>query len=278
MDSTELLQTPEQNFATESNAYKSTFSVYFPKTPNFELLLIGAEFIQEVDKHDVLILSFKGKPFEPETALASMDPVVFTYTAGSGSARFEGYIYDIDPSSTSQTQTTTIWCGGASILLKDGDQKIYKKVSADQVIAKLCKKHGLKAITQKHPRIRESIVQPGQTDWQLARRLAQQSGFALKTDNSNIIFMSKNKIFEDKKSGAPYFYYQSGISKVQRSTGTCLAFNPSISDDSVERGSRVDRVLNPAGSPATVYDNKSFNTPSRGVVTPNDAYFDNLYS
>jgi uncharacterized protein involved in type VI secretion and phage assembly len=271
------LKTVSQNFATESNAYKSTFSVYFPKTPNFELLLVAAEFTQEVEAHDVLVLTFKGKSYNPETALASMDPVIFTYTAGADTAKFEGYVYDIDPSTTTQKQMTTVICGGASIVMKDSAQKIYKKVSADQVLTKICNKHGLKAVTQKHPRIKETIVQAGQTDWQMLKRLAKQTGFALKTNNTSIIFMSKNKIFEDKKSGAPYFFYQTGITKQQRSTGTCLAFNPSISDDSIERGSRVDRVLNASDTSSTVHLNKSFDTPSRGIVVPNDSYFNSLY-
>jgi len=277
MSQVENLGTWSENYAWESSAYDSSFSVQFPKTPKFDLLLIGAQLTQSIESHDVLVLEFKGKPTNPEVALNSFDPVKFTYARGSDKAVWEGYIYTIDPTTDTKTHNTTIICSGASSIMKDSEQKIYKKVTADQVVQKICKKHGLKAVTQRHPRLRESYVQAGQTDWQMLRRLAKQTGFALKPDNTSIIFMSKNKIFKDKKDKAPYFKYSDGISRAQRSVGTCLSFNPYISDDAIEIGARVDRVITGVSSSSgktitTSHNTKDHVATSRGVVVPSEDF------
>lgn len=273
MSPVENLYTFEENYAWESTAAKSTFTVKFPKNPSFDLLLIGAELIQEVESHEVLILTFKGKVSNPTATLASSDPVLFVYSAGSDVSTFEGYVYSVDPSASTQAHVTTVVCTSASDLLKDSDQKIYKNVTADQVVQKICSKHGLKAVTQRHPRLREAIVNPGQTDWQMLKRLAKTTGFALKVENTSIIFMSKNKIYQDKKERAAYFKYKDGITKLQRTTGTCLTFEPKVSDNSIEIGARVDRVMN-GTSTHPVKDYRS--SVSRGVVVPNKEYFDGI--
>lgn len=282
--SVDNLYTTTENYAKESkgSVYKSSFKVEFPKTPNFELPLIGAELHQEIESHDVLILTFKSKPRKAETSIVSGDPVQFTYKSGSYSSTFEGYVYEIDPASTMQAHVTQIWCVSASSVLKDSTQEIYKKVTADQVVAKIAKKNGLKAVTQRHPRLREAIVQPGQTDWQLLRRLAKQTGFALKAENTTIFFMSKDKIFQDKKDRAPYFKYKDGITKQQRSVGTCLEFKPVVSDDSIELGVRVDRVMtgvsvSSGGTISTTHSAKAFDeSTAKGKVVPSEDYFDGI--
>ena len=85
--------------------------------------------------------------------------------------------------------------------------------------------------------------------------------------------MSKNKIYNDKKDKAAYFKYKDGITKHQRTTGTCLAFSPQVSDNSLELGSRVDRVMN-GTSTHPIKDYSAAHT--RGVVVPSKEYFDGI--
>lgn len=269
----------EENYAKESTAYDAEFVVSFPKTPNFELILIGAELHQAVEAHDVLVLRFKGKPKKEETTIVSGDPVQFTYRSGPNIATFEGYVYTIDPVTTTQAHSTTMTCVSASYVLKDSSQEIFQNVTADQVVSRICAKAGLTAVTQRHPRLRETIVQPGQTYWQVLKRLAKQTGFALRVENTTVFFMSKEKIFQDKKDKAQYFRYKDGITRAQRSTGTCLVFNPMVSDESVELGARIDRVITGASaasgdSISTTHSTKNFDKAVRGKVVPSEGYFD----
>jgi hypothetical protein len=276
-----LTGTSHQNNYVWDEARWSDFNVSFPKLKSIELILISAELLQEAEAHDVLILHFKGKPFEDGTIIVSGDPVKFTYSSGANRSVFEGYVHTVDPVSSIDTHNTKIVCVSASYVLKNSDQAIYKNVTADAVVSKIAKKNSLTAVSQRHPRIQESIVQAGQSDWQLLRRLAKQTGFALRAENTSIIFMSKNKIFESKKKQAPYFKYEDGPTKANRTYGTCFAFIPHVSDDAPEQGSRVDRVVTGVSSItgkviATTHNVKDFTAASRGVVTPNEAYFDEI--
>jgi uncharacterized protein involved in type VI secretion and phage assembly len=262
--------------------YHSKFRVEFPKAPNFELILVGAELTQSMDEHDRLSLHFKGTPFKPETSLIAGDPVIFTYWSGKLQSKFYGHIGSVDPTSSIQGGNLTINCVSASYLLKDTDQKIYKKVTADQVVAKIAKKHGMSAVTQRHPRVRAMVVQAGQSDWQICRRLAKQCGFALRADNTTITFVSKDKIFQTNRKSAPYFKYVDNsiggvITRADRLSGTILAFSAQISDEAPELGTRINRVVtgynHDTGTAIETLHPASAPDNTKGVVTPNEDYF-----
>lgn len=273
----------QRNYVYESTANSSTFKVEFPKTPGLEMLLIGAELYQDIEQHDRLVLHFKGKPFKDETIIRSEDPVKFTYTTDRVSQVFVGYVYDIDPKDDLDSNNTDIICISASHVLKNTDQKIYKNVTADQVVQKIATKWGMKAVTQRHPRVRKTIVQAGQTDWQLLRRLAKQTGFALRSEGTTIYFVSKNKIYSKSKSSAVYFrYVDSNIGgtavKYNRSYGTLLEFVAQISDSAPEMGAKVDRVITGYNErTGTVIETrhklKDFNFEDKGVVVPSEEFF-----
>jgi hypothetical protein len=272
-----------QNFVWGSNAKDSNFAAGFPKSPDMDLHLIGAELYQNPEEHDRLVLHYKGKPANKRESIASGNPVVFNYRSGKLKKTWKGYVVHIQQDNSYQGGNTDVVCVGASWVLKNTDQKIYIKSTADQVVTKIAKKHGMQAVTQRDPRVRDQIVQAGQSDWQLCRRLAQQTGFALLTDNTTITFVSKDKIYQSKKKSAPYFNYVDDevggvVPKELRMTGTVLSFEPTISDQSPEMGVRVDRVMTGTNSKtgAVVKATHAHTAPKKGtsgVVSPNKAYF-----
>jgi hypothetical protein len=267
---------PRKFFPWESSAEYNSYKASFPKTPGFELILIGAEMYQDRDQHDRLMLHFKGKPYSDGTVVASGDPVEFTYSTNNIKQTFYGYVYSIEPINEADAQNTNILCVSASYLLKNTDQKIYKNVTADQVVTKIAAKYGMKAVTQRHPRVRKTIVQAGQSDWQLLRRLANQTGFALRVENTTIIFVSKNKIYANKKSQAPYFNYVDkelggATTRLERAMGSVISFDPIVSDESPELGSRVDRIVTGYNEKTgtvieTKHTLKDFSFEDKGVV------------
>lgn len=272
-----------KNFVWHSTANDSSFTVEFPKSSGMELLLIGAELYQDMGEHDRLVLHFKGLLNSKKPGVVGKDPVLFTFRSGKLTSKWYGYIHSIKPDNSFQGGNTNIVCVGASSDLKETDQKIYRNVTADQVITKIAKKYGMEAITQRHPRVRESIVQAGQSDWQLITRLANQTGFALRCENTSLLFVSKDKIFLNKKDSSPYFNYvnssETGVTTRElRMTGTILSFNPIISDKSPESGVRVDRVVTgmdpKSGSTIKVmHPNKTVKSTNKGIVIPSEEYF-----
>jgi phosphopantetheine adenylyltransferase len=275
----------QQNFVWHSagSPLYSNFTGSFPKAPDMNLILIAAELYMDADEHDRLVLHFKGHLLEEKEALISEDPVVFTFSAGAITSTWYGYINSVDTSNTVQSGNTDIICLGASYILKKPDQKIYKNITADQVLTQIAKSNGLEAITQRHPRVKD-WVQAGQSQWQMLRRLANQTGFALRADNTTIYFVSKTKIFNNGKKTAAYFNYVDNkeiagvITKSDRYGGTIVKFTPRISDKSPESGVRVDRVITgiDPNTGKVISVTHPYTKPSAavsGVVTPSEGYF-----
>lgn len=276
--------TPAQkNFVWSSNAKDSDFDATFPKAPDMELILIGAELHQDPEEHDRLVLHYKGKPANRKNSIVSGDPIVFTFRSGKLKSTWNGYVHHVAQENTHKGGNTDIVCVGASWVLKNTDQKIYKNVTSNQVIAKIAKKHSMEAVTQRDPRVRDQISQSGQSDWQLCRSLAKQNGFALRAENTTIIFVSKDKIYQSQKNSAPYFNYVDDevggvVPASLRMTGTILSFEPIVSDQAPENSSRIDRVVsgvnNKTGAAVKATHQHTAPTPGNaGVVIPNATYF-----
>jgi hypothetical protein len=255
--------------------------VSFTKSPDFSLTLVSAKLTQELDSHDILTLRFAGKVNANEGTVVSGDPVEFTWTSGINENTFIGYVHSIKPT-TLEANETEIYCVSPSYLLKNTDQKIYKTVTADVVVKKICAKYGIKAVTQRHPRVFAAITQAGQSDWQLLRTLANQTGFALKTEKTTIYFMSKDKLSSSSKSSAPYFYAENikPLSRVASQFGTIYSFKPMISDEAPDMlGATVDRVVTGihqvTNAPiSTTHASTPGSKKNLGVVVPSKAYLE----
>jgi len=270
-------------FIWQGASFDSSFEVEFPKAPDMELILIGSTLHLSIEDHDLLELKFKGHLTEKDQAIISGDPVKFNYRSQKLKSTWVGYVYKIVEDNTWQGGNTTIICIGASYLLKQTDQKIFLNLTADQCVSRIAKKHGFTGITQRHPRQRDSIVQAGQSDWHVCKRLARQTGFAFFADNTTLFFVSKDKIYSSKKDSAPYFRYinkekDGVVTREQRLAGTIMSFTPHISDNTPELGVRVDRVVTgvQANTGKTIKAKHKHVAPAntgKGVVVPNGTYF-----
>ena len=272
-----------QSFVWRAESYKASFTVSFPKAPDMDLFLLGAELHQDIEQHDRLVLHFKGNPFLKRAAIVSGDPVIFTIVSGKKKTTWNGYVNHIDQTNTYQGGNTDMVCVGATWVLKDTDQKVYKNVTADQVVTQVCQRFGFEAVTQRHPRQRSAIVHSGESFWQLLRRLAKQTGCTLLSENTTIYFVSKDKIYQSKKNSAPYFKYLNdenagAIPRERKVLGDILSFHPIISDQAPEAGVRVDRVITGTNHQTSAILNsthkyKTPKTSTSGVVIPNPQYF-----
>jgi hypothetical protein len=254
-------------------------SVLFINTPNFPLFLITAVLNQKVNSHELLTLTFAGKLTSSTDAVVSGDPVQFTWTSGFGKSTFVGYVHSIKPTDVN-ANVTEIYCVSPSYLLKNTDQKVYKNVTADAVVSKIAAKYGLKAITQRHPRVFPSLVNAGQSDWQFLKQLANLTGFLLKTEGTTLYFMSKSKLESATRKGAPYFYKEDHNpgSRFASSFGTVVSFSSTLSDDAPDMfGATVDRVVSGIHRTnnsliSSTHTPKVGSKSTKGVVVPSTAY------
>lgn len=253
--------------------------VLFVNTPNFPLFLITATLDQKINSHELLTLKFAGKLTSSTDSVVSGDPVQFTWTGDFGKNTFVGYVHSIKPADIN-ANVTEIYCVSPSYLLKNTDQKVYKNVTADAVVSKIAAKYGLKAITQRHPRVFPSLVNAGQSDWQFLRQLANITGFLLKTEGTTIYFMSKSKLEASTRKGAPYFYKEDHNpgSRYASSFGTAVSFSATLSDDAPDMfGSTVDRVVSGIHKTnnsliSSTHSSNVGSKSTKGVVVPSTAY------
>ena len=275
-----LQENPRIKLPVERRSFRT---VSFSKSPEFSLLLLTATLSQQFMQHQMLTLTFAGKINNDTTVISSGDPVQFVWGMGETEQTFVGYVNHIEPTTIVDNETKIV-CISASYLLKNAYQTIYKNVTADEVIKRIAAKHGLKAVTQRHPRLYKSLVQAGQSDWQMCRRLAKQCGYALKIEETTLYFTSKSKLSLDSKSSSQTFYFESAApsSRGISSLGTIYTFKPVISDESPDFvGTNVDRVVTGIHGVTnklmtTVHNTTPKDTTNRGVVIPNAAYFEAL--
>jgi hypothetical protein len=273
---TSLMSNPRVRLPIESFHDRN---VLFIKTPNFPLFLITATLDQKTNSHEILTLTFAGKLTSDTTAVVSGDPVQFTWSSDFGTSTFVGYVHSIKPTDIN-ANVTEIYCVSPSYLLKNTDQKVYKNVTADAVVSKIAAKYGLKAITQRHPRVFPSLVNAGQSDWQFLQQLANLTGFLLKTEGTTVYFMSKSKLEAASRKGAPYFYKedQNPASRFVSSFGSIVSFNSTLSDDAPDMfGATVDRVVSGIHRTNNSLINSTHTTKvgskaTKGVVVPSAAY------
>ena len=278
--------TTPRPFIWGSNVIGANFSITFPKSPNLGLLPIGMELHQKQAEHDFVIIHFKGKPSKLDVQIHYNDPVEIKYTSNKSKSTFQGYVHAVrQRSNIHGTVETIVECISASSVLKETAQKVYTKVTADQVVSQVCKANGLSAVVQRDARLRNAIVHSGESYWQLFRSLAKQTGHALRAENTTVTFVSKDKITTSKKKSAPYFVYVDSsvggvVTQELRALGSIVSWHPIISDGAPEMQSNVDRVIT-GRSQSAANSGKTIKTthakpaakPSKGSVKPSKDYF-----
>lgn len=176
-------------------------AVEFPLAQNAPKRVSSFTLIQNRYAHEFVIINFKDwnvqyndiKPTQPVKCILR----------GRDSAReFVGYIHDIKPSISPGNRSVSVTLIGASYKLKQARQRVFKNVTADQVVQQIASEYGFIAYTEPHPRVYEQIAQAGITDLQLMARLARQCGYTLRLENTTIYFQSLTTDYKKFRSTA----------------------------------------------------------------------------
>jgi uncharacterized protein involved in type VI secretion and phage assembly len=219
-------------------------TVDFPTETGFPLLFWSFRLTESVDTHDTAVISFRGRLADVSNRLKTGTAVLVTLTSGTSKKVWTGYVHRVEVAPTSTPTVpyaTRVFVIGATYILKDTVQKIYKNVTADQVVTKIAKANGLKAITERHPTVRKTVSITGQTEWQAIRRMGKQTGFSIVSDNTNIYFMSKDTLIEKSKAKSIVFSYE-----VTSTEGlpSILRYKVLTADGAPElAGAKINRVL-----------------------------------
>jgi hypothetical protein len=154
-------------------------------------------------------------------------PVQITVKSLNKNKTFLGYVHHIKPDKTPGTNFTEVVFIGASFVMKQASQTIYRDTTADQVIQKIAKKHRFVAYTIPHNRVYPQVAQAGHTDWEIMVRLAKQCGYSLRTEGTELYFQPMLNEYTSFRSESSSFVLRPANSTVGT---TIYSFNPVIGD------------------------------------------------
>jgi hypothetical protein len=193
-----------------------------------------ASFRQQNYEHDYLRITFRDWDVTPTKA----KPGSLIRVTLDGK-EFCGYIHDLKNRQENGKDMTEIGVIGASYVMRQASQKVYREVTADQVIVEIAKRYGFAYKVVPHSRVYPQISQAGLTDWELMVKLAKQSGYFLRAENAAIYFQPLLQDFKEM------VYEAKSFTKTQmgkKYTSPLYSFRPVIGETLAHHGSDKSAV------------------------------------
>jgi hypothetical protein len=179
--------------------------VSFPETSITPKAVYSAEVYQNRYEHEIAVVRFRDWGVEYDVVSPGSLVALHIYNLKHEERNFHGYIHHIKAVKTPGTDLTEMVIVGGSFPMKQPSQTVYRDMSADMVIKQIALNHGFACYAEPHPRIYPQISQAGHTDWELMVKLAKQSGYTLRTQNTELYFQPIMKDYTDLRSEAHKF-------------------------------------------------------------------------
>jgi phage protein D len=195
-------------YSSVSKKYRkgTRFVISFPTLPSLKAVPRVVELYQEPYKHDILVLNYPKFSSVWYKSLKTGTPITFKWTQGTVSKTWTGYVSHVSKMAISQRETPMeITCIGASFVLKEKSQAVFKNKTIPEVAALIAKKHKLNFVGDKHPRRFAHISISGQSYWQWLQENAKKIGFVMYVDGINLVFKSFDKVLDSQSKALPIF-------------------------------------------------------------------------
>lgn len=246
----------------------SYVTVNFPNSPVQPRRVYRVTLHQDVFSHDYANVELRDWKVDP----LNIKPGTLMTITINGKTH-HGYVHDLKAKQNVAENFTEIGFIGASFVMKQSSQKIYRNMSSDQIVAEIAKKYNFAYKVTPHPRIYEQVAQAGLNDWQFMVRLAQQSGYFLRAENTELYFHPLTEDFNNLITEAVSFQQGTGGFKPKN---PIYNFKPLISETIEQFGFKKAATsaagVNPIhGGTFKITKQNSF-TPSRKYW--NDEFFD----
>ena len=243
-------------------------SVYFPESNRTPRRVYKVTLRQEVFSHDYADIYFRDWKVNPST-IKPMTKMVLVIK----NKKFYGFVHNIENVQEAAKNFTKIGFIGASHVFRQSSQKIYRDVTASQVIVELATKYKFAYKITPHKLVYSSIVQGGRTDWQLMVDLARDCGYFLRAENTELYFHPVSEDFKYYAGEATVFDKGDAGFK---GTRPIYSFNPVISETMKHLGFKKAATsiagVNPVDGSTFKVTNQDPFTPTR--VNSNPESFD----
>lgn len=197
-------------------------TVNFPTSSQQPKRVYKVALIQEIFAHDYATVEFRDWNLDP---LNIKPGVLMTITIRNKT--YSGYVHDLKNHQTSGKNFTKVGFIGASYVMKQASQKIYKNMSADQIVAEIAKKYNFAYRVTPCPIIYNQVAQAGMTDWEFMVKLARQAGYFLRAENTELHFHPVTEDFKELITEAVTFQKADGGFKP---VNPIYSFKPVISE------------------------------------------------
>ncbi len=160
--------------------------------------------------------------------------------------RFYGYVHHTEPVYTrggrgGRSHTLKVVCIGASYRLKQPRQRVWKMRTAPSVVRELANLVKFSGDVQPHGDIRESIANPGVSDWRFMVEQAQRIGYTFYVSNTDVHFHDRITRFRRLQRSAPVFFArQPGDNTLGDSI---YAFHIIVGETTPDGGDQAIRVI-----------------------------------
>jgi len=180
-------------------------SVEFPLSENPPKRLSYFYLNQERYAHELVVVKFRDWDVR-YNYIKPTDPVKCVIRGKDSTREFVGYIHDIKPDISPGKQFVELTLIGASYQLKQARQRVYYDTTASEVVKQIVRANNWSTNNiQNHPRVYSQIVQAGHTDLELMTKLAKQSGYTLRIQNTSVFFEPLTAEYSRIRSSAPSF-------------------------------------------------------------------------
>lgn len=220
--------------------------------------------------HDVLVLRYEVVLPDPRRILRTGAPIIMEWgTTGTGDKHtWVGYVHSTSPRRTGNiTGMTEITCVSPSMILKQASQDTWPNRKITDTAREIIAKAGLEPMVEDHP-LSETILQHGQTYWQVLRRIAGLTGYALTTEGTKVILTPHKHFFDQHAPRAQVFSTgQVGMELANtKSDQTLYQFEPDFGDLSDDDYGLHAEVTTWAVNPSSGEITKSTATQPPGLI------------
>jgi len=200
--------------------------VDFPNTSLGPTMVYNLTLYQNRYEHEVAIIQFRDWNVSYDAVQAG-SPISFTISSIGNTRTFYGYVHHINLNRDTGTSVTEVTAISASFVMKNQYQQVYKGLSADAIVQQIAKRNNFVCFSVPHPRIYPQVSQAGHSDWEMCVRLAKQSGYTLRTQNTELYFQPMLYDYTNLRSNAPVFTMREANDP---NGSTLYSFVPTISE------------------------------------------------
>lgn len=185
------------------------YTVDFPGTDlgSQRALAIGVKVVQSAREHDAATIRMRSLTLDWYNKLRPGTPVTIKWSASSGdTARkaFIGYVSHVRPDESYSSSTEfDVFCIAASRCFREAGQEVWTNKTASQIVEDIARKHRFHAVVKPTKRLIPQVVQGGRTFWETMSSLAEQSGYGLRAEGTNLLFLPLSSLVDARFDSAP---------------------------------------------------------------------------